>query len=108
MGDHFKTDTGQLDQFVRTLKSSVSDLDEARTALSHVRSDQIGTSRLDEACDGFQERWKYGSEQLSDMIGDISEGVKENKKSYEEMEHNLEKTLNTMADEATSGGGGGK
>lgn len=105
MGDHFKTDTDQLDQFVKTLESSVKDLDEARTALSHVRGDQIGTPRLDEACDGFQEKWKYGSEKLSEMIGGISEGVKANKKSYQEMETNLEKALKQMADQGTSGGG---
>lgn len=106
VGEHFKTDTEQLDRFVKTLQGSVSDLDEARKALAHVRADQVGTGRLDEACDTFQERWKYGSEQLSEMIGTISEGVEENKRSYEEMENNLEKSLDKMADEATSGGDG--
>ncbi|GGO47717.1 hypothetical protein GCM10012287_20980 [Streptomyces daqingensis] len=105
MGDHFKTDTDQLDQFVKSLESSVKDLDEARTALSHVRGDQIGTSRLDEACDTFQDKWKYGSEQISELIGGIKEGVKANKKSYKEMEDNLEKALKQMADQGTSGGG---
>ncbi|QPP06248.1 hypothetical protein G4Z16_07390 [Streptomyces bathyalis] len=105
MGDHFKTDTDQLDQFVKTLDGSVKELDEARTALSHVRGDQIGTARLDEACDGFQEKWKYGSEQMREMIGGISEGVKANKKSYQEMETNLENALKQMAEQGTSGGG---
>jgi exonuclease VII small subunit len=106
MGDHFKTDVDQLDEFVRTLNDSVKDLDEARTALSHVRGDQIGTSRLDEACDGFQDRWKYGSEQISEMIGGIKEGVKANKLSYQEMETNLEKALKQMEQQGTSAGGG--
>ena len=76
MGDHFKTDIDQLDQFVKSLENSVKDLDEARKALSDVRGDQIGTPRLDEACDGFQDHWKYGSEQMREMIGGIQEGVK--------------------------------
>lgn len=105
MGDHFKTDTGQLDQFAKTLESSVKELDEARTALSHVRGDQIGTPRLDEACDGFQEKWKYGSEQMGELIKGIKEGVDKNAKSYKEMEDNLEKALKQMADQGTSGGG---
>jgi exonuclease VII small subunit len=105
MGDGFKTDTDQLDQFVKTLKDSVEDLEEARTALSHVRSAEIGTSRLDEACDKFQEQWKYGAGQMSEMIGGISEGVKANKLSYEEMEKNLEQALKKMAEQGTSGGG---
>lgn len=105
MGDHFKTDTDQLDRFAKTLDSSVKELDEARTALSHVRGDQIGTARLDEACDGFQEKWKYGSEQLGELIKGIKEGVDKNAKSYKEMEDNLEKALKQMADQGTSGGG---
>ncbi|THA24207.1 hypothetical protein E4198_05140 [Streptomyces sp. RKND-216] len=105
MGDGFKTDTDQLDQFVRTLKDSVENLDEARTALSHVRSAEIGTSRLDEACNKFQEQWKYGAGQMSEMIGNISEGVKANKLSYEEMEKNLQEALKKMAAQGTSGGG---
>lgn len=106
MGDHFKVDIDQLDRFVKSLQQATKDLDEARKALSHVRSTEIGTARLDEACDTFQERWKYGSEQLSELIGGISEGVKSNKLSYQEFENNLEKTLKQMADSATSGGGG--
>ncbi|SCK37520.1 hypothetical protein H181DRAFT_03187 [Streptomyces sp. WMMB 714] len=106
MGNHLKTDIGQLDQFVHTLNDSVKDLEEARSALEHVRGDQIGTSRLDQACDDFQKRWKYGSEQLSEMIGAIKEGVKANKLSYEEMETNLAKALKQMEQQGTSAGGG--
>ncbi|OEV30339.1 hypothetical protein AN219_11565 [Streptomyces nanshensis] len=105
MGEHFKTDTSQLGQFARSLQKSVTDLDESRKALSHVRADQIGTARLDEACDGFQDRWKYGSEQMSELIKGIKEGVDTNARSYKEMEENLEKALKQMADQGTSGGG---
>lgn len=105
MGKHFKVDTGQLETFVKSLQESVKELDEARKALAHVRSDQIGTERLDAACDTFQERWKYGAEQLREMLSAIVEGVKENKKSYEELERNLEKALKDMGATASSGGG---
>lgn len=105
VGDHFKADTDQLGEFVKSLQQSIKELDEARKALSHVRADQIGTARLDEACDTFQEKWKYGSEQLSEMIGAISEGVKENKLSYEKLEKELAQALKQMADASTSGRG---
>lgn len=105
MGDHFKVDVDQLDRFVKTLQQATKDLDDARKALAHVRAAEIGTSRLDEACDTFQERWKYGSEQLSEMIGAIGEGVKANKLSYEEFEENLQNALKQMAEASTSGDG---
>lgn len=106
MAKHFKVDTGHLERFVKSLQESVKELEEARKALAHVRSDQIGTVRLDAACDTFQERWKHGSEQLGQMLAVIVEGVKENKKSYEELEKNLEKALKEMGESASSAGGG--
>jgi hypothetical protein len=107
MGGKFKADTDQLGQFVRSLEGCVRDLNEARSALSHVRADQIGTSELDEACDGFQERWKYGAEQTKEMIDAISEGVKVSKKNYQEVEDALEKTLKAIEQKSTSAGNDG-
>ncbi|MBC9723667.1 hypothetical protein [Streptomyces sp. TRM68367] len=108
MGEHFKTDIDQLGHFLKTLEGCIRDLNEARAALAHVRAEQIGTQRLDEACDGFQERWKYGSEQTKKMIEGVSEGVKSNKKGYEEVEKALEQAFKHLAEQATSGGGGAK
>ncbi|MBA2809398.1 hypothetical protein E0500_018840 [Streptomyces sp. KM273126] len=107
MGDHFKTDIGQLEQFLTSLERCVDELNEARSALDHVRADQIGTARLDEACDKFQEEWKYGSDKTKEMIDAIKEGVQSNKKGYEEVEEALEKALKQIADKSTSGGNGG-
>ncbi|MFJ9589852.1 hypothetical protein [Streptomyces acidicola] len=107
MGEHFKTDIGQLQQFLTSLERCVDELNEARSALDHVRADQIGTARLDEACDKFQDEWKYGSDKTKDMIDAIKEGVQSNKKGYEEVEEALEKALKQIADKSTSGGNGG-
>ncbi len=108
MGEHFKTDIGQLQQFLTNLEKCADELNEARSALDHVRADQIGTTRLDEACDTFQDEWKYGSEKTKELIDEIKEGVKANKKGYEEVEEALEKALKQMADKIAPGDGGGK
>ncbi len=108
MGEQqFKTDIDQLGAFIRTLEGCVKELNDARTALAHVRADQIGTQRLDESCDGFQERWKYGAEQTEEMIGAITEGVKTNKKAYEEVEEALSKAFADLEKASTGGVGGG-
>lgn len=104
MGDHFKTDVGQLERFLADLENCVDELREARSALDHVRADQIGTARLDEACDRFQDEWKYGAEKTKEMIDAIKEGVKSNKKGYEEVERALEKAFKQIAAQSTSGG----
>ncbi|WP_020133617.1 hypothetical protein [Streptomyces sp. 351MFTsu5.1] len=101
MGEQFTTDLQQLETFIGTLEGCVQDLNEARTALAHVRADQIGTQRLDESCDGFQERWKYGAEQTKKMIDAVSEGVKTNKKAYEAVEEALDKAFKDIAKAST-------
>lgn len=107
MGEQFKTDLHQLETFIRTLEGCVQELDDARTALAHVRADQIGTQRLDDSCDGFQERWKYGAEQTKKMIDAISEGVKTNKKAYEAVEEALDKAFKDIGKASTGTGNGG-
>lgn len=107
MGEQFSTDVHQLETFIRTLEGCVQELNDARTALAHVRADQIGTRRLDESCDGFQERWKYGAEQTKQMVDAISEGVKTNKKAYEEVEEALEKAFKEISKASTGSGNGG-
>ncbi|MDC2958769.1 hypothetical protein [Streptomyces gilvifuscus] len=107
MGDYFKTDIGQLDQFLTNLERCVDELSEARSALDHVRADQIGTARLDEACDKFQDEWKYGTDKTKEMVHSIKDGVKSNKKGYEEVEEALTMVLKQIAAQSTSGGAGG-
>ncbi|MFJ9727821.1 hypothetical protein ACIRP3_34210 [Streptomyces sp. NPDC101209] len=104
MGDHFTTDIGQLERFLADLENCVDELNEARSALDHVRADQIGTARLDEACDRFQDEWKYGADKTRKMIDAIKEGVKSNKTGYEEVEQALEKAFKHLAAQSTSGG----
>ncbi|MEU8850623.1 hypothetical protein AB0C70_31320 [Streptomyces sp. NPDC048564] len=43
MGDHFKTGIDQLAAFTKDLDGANESLEQVRTALQHVRSDQIGT-----------------------------------------------------------------
>lgn len=107
MGDRFKADTDQLGQFVRSLEGCIDDLNEARSALSHVREDQIGTEELDEACDDFQDRWQYGADESKKMIDVIAEGVKVSKKNYEEVEDALAKALKDIEQKSTSAGDDG-
>jgi len=107
MADEFKVDLSQLNSFGRVLKQSVTDLEEARTALSAVSADQIGTPRLDEACESFQNRWKYGTGQLKDMIKAVDEGVEKTALSYKQFEENLSQALKKM-EETNAANTGGK
>lgn len=106
MADEFKVDLSQLNSFGRVLKQCVTDLEEARTALSAVSADQIGTPRLDEACESFQNRWKYGTGQLKDMIKAVDEGVEKTALSYKQFEENLSQALKKMEETNAANTGG--
>ncbi|MCT9079471.1 hypothetical protein [Streptomyces fulvoviolaceus] len=97
MGDHFKTDIDQLSTFTKDLNSANESLDQVRTALQHVRADQIGTPELDEACDEFQERWKYGNEQIKERIGKLTDGLQKNTDNYREVETSLDESFKRAA-----------
>jgi flagellar hook-basal body complex protein FliE len=106
MADEFKVDLSQLTSFGRVLKQSVTDLEEARSALSAVSADQIGTPRLDEACETFQNRWKYGTGQLKDMIKAVDEGVEKTALSYKQFEDNLAQALKKIKETNAANTGG--
>ncbi|MEU3709677.1 hypothetical protein [Streptomyces catenulae] len=105
MSDEFKVDLTQLASFGRVLKKSVEDLEGARKALSAVSTEQIGTARLDKSCETFQERWKYGTGELKDLIKAVDEGVEKTALSYKELEDNLSKALKKMNETATANAG---
>ncbi|NWF24959.1 hypothetical protein HW130_01570 [Streptomyces sp. PKU-EA00015] len=87
----------QLARFCRALDESLTSLGEARRALEHVRADQLGTAALDEACDGFQKRWKYGAEQLDDRITSVRDGVQATRAGFAEVERAIETAFRAVA-----------
>ncbi len=90
MDRDLQVDTDQLSRFSHALGSSLTSLREARRALEHVRADQLGTKELDEACDGFQRRWKYGAEQLGGRIRTVHDGVKLSHEGYTQVNKAIE------------------
>jgi hypothetical protein len=105
LSGEFKVDLDHLKSFGDTLKRSVEELEGARKALAHVRADQIGTARLDEACDTFQGKWEHGTEQLKELIKTVGEGVETTMLSYKKFEEELSKALQQMGDTAAANAG---
>jgi predicted nucleic acid-binding Zn-ribbon protein len=106
LGGEFKVDLDHLKSFRDALKQSVEELEAARRALAHVRADQIGTARLDDACDRFQHRWQHGTEQLKELVKAVGGGVETTMLSYERFEEELSKSLRRMGDTAAANAAG--
>ncbi|MEU8570150.1 type VII secretion target [Streptomyces pathocidini] len=103
MGEHFNVDTGELGHFTRTLDGARNALDEVRKSMADATPEGIGTKELDDACNEFQDHWKYGSEQIAEQAKKLAETVKQSKENYEEVERALEEGFRKAAAD-----GGGK
>ncbi|MEV8531881.1 hypothetical protein [Streptomyces sp. NPDC051211] len=77
-----RADLDQLTRFTQSLDTSLTALKDARRAMGHVREDQLGTAELDAACERFQDRWSYGTKQLSKRVAAVREGVRGSASEY--------------------------
>ncbi|MFE1176242.1 hypothetical protein [Streptomyces sp. NPDC058773] len=100
VGEKFSVDTGELGDFMRTLKKAHESLDSVRKLMNQTNSDRMGTGELDEACNDFQEHWKYGSEQIAEQTKKLTEAVSKTKQNYEEVEQALEEAFKKAAGKA--------
>ncbi|HEY9375399.1 hypothetical protein [Streptomyces sp.] len=91
-----QVDTDQLGRFSRALRESLTSLATARRALEQARADQLGTRELDEACDGFQERWKHGADQLGVRITAVHDGVALSREGYAQLNRALADAFRTV------------
>ncbi|MEE1754045.1 hypothetical protein [Streptomyces sp. SP18CS02] len=96
MESDLRVDTDQLGRFSRALGESLTSLGEARRALEHARADQLGTGALDEACDGFQQRWKYGAELLGIRITAVHDGVRASHAGYDQLNRAIESAFKAV------------
>ncbi|MFD9222562.1 hypothetical protein ACFWDI_21675 [Streptomyces sp. NPDC060064] len=96
MESDLQVNTDQLGRFATALSRSLTSLSEARRALEHVRADQLGTKELDEACDGFQGRWKYGADQLSARIRAVHVGVQLSREGYAQVNKAIESAFRAV------------
>ncbi|MFE2168681.1 MULTISPECIES: hypothetical protein [unclassified Streptomyces] len=92
-----QVDIDQLTRLTRALDSSLVSLRDARRALDHVRADQLGTADLDRACDGFQERWAYGTRELTKRVKAVREGVDRSAAEYAELEEAIREAFRRAA-----------
>ncbi|MFI1014963.1 hypothetical protein [Streptomyces sp. NPDC020965] len=85
-----RVDMDGLDRFAHALDRSLTSLAEARRALDHIRSDQLGSAELDAACDAFQQHWAHGADRLRDRIGALNDGVRLSHRAHAQLDQAIE------------------
>ncbi|MER5970131.1 type VII secretion target [Streptomyces sp. NPDC002055] len=98
MAGRLAVDGDELQHFMKLLKKSAKSLDGLRKALGDATVTGLGTDDLDQACQDFQEDWKYGAEQIGEQTEDLAKIVGESRDSYREVDKALEEALKKGAE----------
>ncbi|MCL7428511.1 hypothetical protein ACIHJG_17105 [Streptomyces sp. NPDC052415] len=103
MAGRLAVDGDELTRFMNALRKSTSSLAGVRKALRDSTVTGLGTDDLDRACEGFQEDWQYGAEEIGKQTEDLAEIIGKSRDSYLEVDKALEEALK----KAAGAGGGG-
>lgn len=105
MAERLVVEDDELADFMKKLKKSSTSLKGLRKALSDATVSGLGTDDLDAACEGFQEDWKYGTEQIGEQTEELAKIIGQSKDSYNEVDKALEEALKKAAEGKGKGGG---
>ncbi|WP_324787410.1 hypothetical protein [Streptomyces sp. H51] len=93
MADRLAVDGGELAHFMKQLRRSRTALVGIRRALLDANVAGLGTDDLDSACEGFQDHWRYGTDEIGKQTEDLAEIIGKSRDSYREVDRALEEAL---------------
>ncbi|MER7570713.1 hypothetical protein [Streptomyces sp. NPDC126514] len=105
MAGRLAVDGDELTRFMNALRKSSSSLAGVRKALRDSTVTGLGTDDLDRACEGFQEDWQYGAEEIGKQTEDLAEIIGKSRDGYLEVDKALEEALKKAAGAGGDGGG---
>ncbi|MDI2132474.1 hypothetical protein [Yinghuangia seranimata] len=90
MGSMYQVDIDQMRAMITKLNTAEQSMRDAMAAMhSTGGADNVGTKKLDDACNDFQKHWKYGLDQIHKDIESTLKGLDDAMKNYEEIEKAL-------------------
>lgn len=87
--DMFRVDIDQMRAMITKLRYAETAMRDAMGAMHGASPDNVGTKKLDGACNEFQKKWKYGLGQIEKDIDATLEGLTEVLTLYAEVERAL-------------------
>ncbi len=85
----FRVDIDQMRAMITKLQGAETAMRDAMHVMSVVSPDNVGTKKLDGACNEFQKKWKYGLGQIEKDIDATVKGLDEVLNMYAEVERAL-------------------
>jgi hypothetical protein len=86
---------------MKSLISTLADAKDAMTsaddALKSASPQDLGSAGLDSAGGAFRDKWKYGIGKLADLAKDMTAGLQQTEKAYQQVEDGLAQAFNKAA-----------
>ncbi|MPY80422.1 MAG: hypothetical protein GEV04_18585 [Actinophytocola sp.] len=105
MSGGFKIDIDQVGGLVTTLENAGDRMTRANNALKDLAPSDMGSEEIDESAGEFQDRWEHGIEKIIEFSTSLTDGLKQARKLYVEMDSGAASSLNQMSSELSGGGG---
>ncbi len=82
----FTVDIDGLEALGKDMERARDNLDSALKAMEDIGPDSIGPDNLDDACAEFRDDWDRGLNKIRECVEQITEALKNARKSYAEIE----------------------
>ncbi|MFG2467341.1 hypothetical protein ACGFXB_18045 [Streptomyces canus] len=89
MAGYYKVELEALAQLITQLGECANDMRSAMNQLKDIGPQGSGHAELEQACEGFQDKWGYGIGLIADATGGVTEGLSETRKVYETLENQI-------------------
>lgn len=89
MGNGFQVDLGQMKSLISTLADAKDAMTGADDALKSASPRDLGSAGLDSAGGAFRDKWTYGIGKLADLAKDMTAGLRQTEKAYQQVEDGI-------------------
>ncbi|WP_043659579.1 hypothetical protein [Thermocrispum municipale] len=93
MSGGFSIDLSEVRHLVHTLEHAEERMTRATDQLRDASFTDLGHPHLDKAAEEFQDDWEDGIDEISDLTGDIVDGLRKALKVYQELDEGVRDTL---------------
>ncbi|SDJ86314.1 hypothetical protein SAMN04487820_102419 [Actinopolyspora mzabensis] len=107
VGDGYRVDIEKLTRLISDLDHAADDITAANRALSDARGRDLGSPGIDDASEGFRERWSHGIEKIAEGAKATSDALGSARETYAKLEQEVVSLLASAVSQQSSPDGSG-
>lgn len=104
MSGGFKIDIGEVGGLVDTMEHAGDRMTRANDTLKDLSPSDMGSEDIDESAGEFQDRWEHGIEKIIEFSRGLTDGLRQARDRYIEIDGGAASALGNMSSELAGGG----